>query len=360
MSKPTRRLSSPFLAGVTAVALLTCWATPAPALAMQAAGGKASVLSLEGDDPAKAAGLSKALQSEFTRRGFAGGREMSLAELKLTMGCDEPPSAACLASGGKTLGVDRMAYGTLTKKGAGYTLNINVMEVGSATVSQSVSVELGADALAEASLAATAKDIGVKVLGPEAALPPPDVVTGPVEGPKVDDSPPPGKQSNYIWGKYKAPTWKKAAVGASAALTVVGLGVAIGTFMQIRKDGPLKKDLVAAGLASLEDDKPSNDVDPNTPDDLCLRASTPPPGGAEGTVTNANMTSICNKAETLAKVSTAGWIATGVFLGATIVFTTLLFVHKRGPTATALQRRGFSMGMAPGRGGVMVGTQFKF
>ena len=46
--------------------------------------------------------------------------------------------------------------------------------------------------------------------------------------------------------------------------------------------------------------------------------------------------------------------------GATIVFTTLLFVHKRGPTAAALQRRGFSMGMAPGRGGVMVGTQFKF
>lgn len=360
MTKPTRRLSSPLLAGMTAAALVTCWLTPTPAVAaaLQGASAKASVLSLEGDDPAKAAGLSKALQSEFTRRGFTGGREMSLAELKLTMGCDEPPTAACLASGGKTLGVDRMAYGTLTKKGAGYALNINVMEVGSATVSQSVSVELGADALAEASLSATAKDIAVKVLGPEAVEPPP--VVGPVEGPKVDDSPPPGKQGKYIWGKYDAPTWKKAGLGASAALTVVGLGVALGTYLQIRPGGPLKQDLVAAGNASLDDNKKSNDVDPNTPDDLCQRARETPAGGAEGTVTNKDMAAICNKGDTLAKVSTAGWIATGVFLGATLVFTTLLFVHKRGPTTEAMRRRGFSMGMAPSRGGFVVGTQFKF
>jgi hypothetical protein len=359
MTKPTRRLSSPFLAGVTAAALVTCWLTPTPAVAaaLQGASAKASVLSLEGDDPAKAVGLSKALQSEFTRRGFSGGREMSLAELKLTMGCDEPPSAACLASGGKTLGVDRMAYGTLTKKGAGYTLNINVMEVGSATVSQSVSVELSADALADVSLAATAKDVGVKVLGPEAAVPPP--VVGPVEGPKVEDSPPPDKQGKYIWGKYDAPTWKKAGLGASAALTVVGLGVAIGTYIQIRPEGPIKKELIAAGRASLDDDKKSNDINPNTPDDLCDRARTPP-GENPDEVTNKDMAIICNKGDALAKVSTVGWIATGVFLGATLVFTTLLFVHKRGPNTMALQRRGFSMGMAPNRGGFVVGTQFKF
>ena len=42
------------------------------------------------------ASLSKALQSEFTRRGFTGGRDMSLAELKLTMGCDEPPAPMCV------------------------------------------------------------------------------------------------------------------------------------------------------------------------------------------------------------------------------------------------------------------------
>jgi hypothetical protein len=72
------------------------------------------------------------------------------------------------------------------------------------------------------------------------------------------------------------------------------------------------------------------------------------------------MAIICNKGDALAKVSTVGWIATGVFLGATLVFTTLLFVHKRGPNTMALQRRGFSMGMAPNRGGFVVGTQFKF
>lgn len=362
MSKPMRRLSSPLLVSVTAAALLTCWATPTPAVAaaMQAAGGKASVLSLEGDDPAKATALSKALQSEFTRRGFSGGREMSLAELKLTMGCDEPPSAACLSSGGKTLGIDRMAYGMLTKKGAGYTLIVNVMEVNSATVSQSVNMELGADALAEGALAATAKDIVVKVLGPEAVAPPPDPNTGPVEGPQVDNSPPPGKQSKYVWGKYDAPTWKKAGLGASAALAVIGIGVGIGTFLPIRKGGSLKQDLVAAGEASLKDDKPSNDVDPNTPDDLCQRANETPPGGEDGTVTNSDMASICNKAATLAKVSTASWIVGGVALASTLVFTTLLFVHKRSPTAAALQRRGFAVGVSPSRGGAMVGTQFRF
>lgn len=361
MSKPTRRLSSPLLAGVTALALLTSGLAPQAAAAQAAAGAKASVLSLEGDDSAKAASLSKALSTEFTRRGFSGGRDMSLAELKLTMGCDEPPSAACLASGGKTLGVDRMAYGTLTKKGAGYTLNLNVMEVGSATVSQSVSVELGADALAEANLAATAKDIGVKVLGPEPVAPPPGPTTGPTEGPTEDVGPAPaGKQGKWVWGKYKAPTWKKAALGASIALTVVGFGVAIGTYMQIRPNGPLKDELIAAAKKSREDDKESNDVNENTSDDLCGLARKMPAGGDPGTVTNADITQICNRGDNLAKVSTAGWIVTGVFLGATLVFTTLLFVHKRNPAVEAMQRRGFTVGMAPGRGGFMVGTGFRF
>jgi hypothetical protein len=362
MSKPTRRLSSSLLAGVTAATLFVGGLTPSPAHAQAAA--KASVLSLEGDDAAKAASLSKALQSEFTRRGFTGGRDMSLAELKLTMGCDEPPTAACLASGGKTLGVDRMAYGTLTKgKGGGFTLNLNVMEVGSATVSQAVSVELTAAQLADGAVAATAKDVVVKVLGPEAETPPPGepvVGGGPVEGPQVEDTPPPGKQGKWVWGKYDAPVWKKAGLGASAALTVVSLGLALGTYMQIRPGGPLKKDLIAAADASLEDEKPSNDINKMTGDDLCVLAREMPAGGAEGTVTNKSLTEICNKADRLATVSTVGWIATGVFLGATIVFTTLLFVHKRNPTAAALQRRGFSFGVTPGRGGFMAGTSFRF
>jgi hypothetical protein len=252
-----------------------------------------------------------------------------------------------------------MAYGTLTKKGAGYTLNLNVMEVGSATVSQSVSVELGADALADAALAATAKDIGVKVLGPEPVAPPPGPETGPDTGPETGPVQP-EKDRKWVWGKYKAPTWKKAALGASAALTIVGFGVALGTYLQIRPGGPLKQDLIAAAKASREDDKPANDINENTSEDLCVLARKMPQGGDPGTVTNGDMTSICNKADTLAKVSTAGWIVTGVFLGATLVFTTLLFVHKRNPTLDAMHRRGFSVGMSPGRGGFMVGTQFRF
>jgi hypothetical protein len=96
------------------------------------------VLTLEGDDPPRTNALSKALQTEFAARGVGGGRDMSLSELKLTMGCDEPPSVACLSGGGKTLGVERMIYGTLTKtRGGAYTLNLSLMDVASSSVRRS-------------------------------------------------------------------------------------------------------------------------------------------------------------------------------------------------------------------------------
>jgi hypothetical protein len=98
---------------------------------------------------------------------------MSLAELKLTMGCDEPPSAACLASGGKTLGVDRMIYGTLTQDpGAG--LRAEPERDGCRQLHgavRSVNAELSADALADGAVQATAKDLVLQVLGPVEVAP---------------------------------------------------------------------------------------------------------------------------------------------------------------------------------------------
>ncbi len=349
MSKPTRRLTSSLIAGATALSLLTGWVTPVQAAP---AGGKASVLALEGDDPGKSQALSKALQSEFAARGVGGGRDMSLAELKLTMGCDEPPSAACLGSGGKTLGVERMVYGSLTRtKSGGYALNLNLMDVSSATVQQSVNAELGADALSPAQVQATAKDLVTQVLGPEQApepeaAPPPVVEEGPKEQPR-----------KWVWGKYDAPKWKKAGLAASAVLTVASLGVAIGTYMMIRPGGKLKKDLVAAANASFDDNKTSNDISPYSDKDLCVEARSQVAGG----VKNGEMTKICNKADGLATAATAGFIATGIFAASTIVFTTLLFVHKNKPGVARLQKHGLSLGAMPLRsGGAMVGGVVRF
>jgi hypothetical protein len=349
MSKPTRRLSSSLVAGATALALTIGWVNPVLAAP---AGGKASVLTLEGDDPPRVQALSKALQSEFAARGVGGGREMSLAELKLTMGCDEPPSAACLGSGGKTLGVDRMVYGSLSKtKAGGYALQLSVMDIATSTVQQNVNTELGADAVSDANVQTTARDLVTQVLGPEKKDVP--VVAPP---PEVKEEPKPA-DNKLVWGKYDAPKWKKAGLAASAALTVVSLGVAIGTYMAIRPGGKLKKDLIQAAKDSETDKSGTNDISPYTDQDLCDQARQQVSGG----VKNGEMTKICNKADGLASAATAGFIATGIFAASTIVFTTLLFVHKNKPGVAKLQKHGLTLGAMPLRsGGAIVGGVVRF
>ncbi len=352
MSKPMR-MSSSLLAVVTSVALMTGAVAPAHA----APAGKASVLTLEGDDPAKTSGLSKALQSEFAARGVGGGRDMSLAELKLTMGCDEPPSVACLSGGGKTLGVDRMIYGTLTKtRGGAYSLNLSLMNVSTATVEKIVNAELAEGALAAGTVQNTATDLVTQMLGPvESATPEvvpdgPAPEAGPVTGPK--------ENGKLVWGKYDAPVWKKAALGASAGLLVVSLAVGIGTWVQIKPNGKLYKDLVAAGEKSLGDDgSGTNNVTPYMKGDMCADARQAVKGG----VKNGEMTKICNKADGLASAATGAFVATGVFAAATVVFATLLFVHKNKPGVARLQRHNVTMGMAPMRGGgAMFGGSLRF
>jgi len=355
MSKPMRRMSSSLLAVATSVALLTGAVAPAHA----APAGKASVLTLEGDDAPRTSALSKALQSEFAARGIGGGRDMSLAELKLTMGCDEPPSVACLSGGGKSLGVERMIYGTLTKtRGGAYSLNLSLMDVGSATVQKIVNAELSAGALAEGAVQATATDLVTQMLGPVETAPAEVVPAGPAQPETAQpETQPQDSSGKLVWGRYDAPGWKKAAVGASAGLLVVSVAVGIGTYMQIRPNGKLYKDLVAAGEDSLVDKSTTNNVNPNMDGDMCAAARKSLGGG----VVNGEMAKICNKADGLATTATAAFIATGVFAAATVAFTTLLFVHKNKPGVARLQRHGVTMGMAPLRGGgAMLGGSLRF
>ena len=174
--------------------------------------------------------------------------------------------------------------------------------------------------------------------------------------PKAEEEPKPA-DNKLVWGKYDAPKWKKAGLAASAALTVVSLGVAIGTYMAIRPGGKLKKDLIQAAKDSETDKSGTNDISPYTDQDLCAQARTPVSGG----VKNGEMTKICNKADGLATAATAGFIATGIFAASTVVFTTLLFVHKNKPGVAKLQKHGLTLGAMPLRsGGAIVGGVVRF
>ena len=332
-------------AALTALAL-SLSLLPAPAVAAPA--GKGSVLTLEGDDPIKAVGLTKALQAEFAARGVGGGREMSLSELKLTMGCDEPPSPRCLADGGKTLGVDTMIYGSLNKSKTGHIITLNLLETGTANIAKVATAEYPAGALDQGNVQATAKDLVNRVLGPETVEPEPE----PVKTEPEPEPQPEAKSSKLVWGRYDdVPGWKKGGLYASAGLAVVSFGAALGLFLSWRKPGgPVYKKMYDLAKATHDDSDPNNDVT-YWDGDICQNAV----GKSDAVVAQ------CDKGKTLAGATTGLLVAGGIFTVATVAFTTLMFVHREKPGLAKLRQRGFNLGAAPTlSGGFLVGGGLRF
>jgi len=376
MSMFSSRLRSSALAGLTAVAmtsgaLLPVQTANAAGIAFgamsaytttNAALGGGSVLGLEGDDEAAAASLTAALRREFAARGVGGGKEMSTLELKLTMGCEEPPPPGCMAEGGRTLGVSQMIYGSVVKAGDSYTVDLTFLDVDGGAVKETLKTPLSADAFGEGVIDQTAKDLVNQMLGaepepePEPAVASPAVPGPVVHEPTVDDG------GGLVWGRHDAARWKKIGLVTSGALAVVSIGAAVATSLMIRRDGPVYNDLIDAAKGSLEDDTPGNDINPNTMQDLCDVARTAPPGEM-GTVTNKPVAEVCRRGDTLATVATASWVGAGIFAASTIAFTTLLFVHKEkkdGATAK-LRAHGAAVGVSPmSHGGAMVGGRWSF
>lgn len=326
---------------------------------------KTTFLGVEGEGD-KVQALGDALRWELGQRGRDDGRTMSLAELELTMGCGDD-DIGCYAQGGQSLGSEELVYGTLTKAGAGWKVQLTTIDVAKGEVSRSVSRDLTDKDLSESAVAATATSLLndlYEVAATDADKPPEegpgDVPPPPEEG--VDDLDEPEKQGGLIWGPYSPrPKWKLVGLGVMGGLTVAALGTAIGTTVAIGNNGPIRKDLLAAAADSLTDDKPSNDIDPNSSGDLCQLARTPPDPSRPSEVTNASVTKVCIKADNVATAATISWVATGVFAVATVAFTVLLFVHKDKPAATAMRKRNVRFGAAPmAGGGVMAGGGMKF
>ena len=345
----------------------------------------ASVLGLESDDPKAGVALTEALRKAFAKRGLSGGDTMSLVEVRLTMGCnnDEP---ACLAEGGKTLGVEKLVYGYLRETDVDkFQLEIIILDVASAQPDAQDSIGIAQDELAPGQIDATAQRVVNELFPEETAIEPvPTPRTVPGEEPDdngevVEDQPP--REGKYWFGRDKnSPTWKKAGLGVGVALTVVGIvGIAFGFRAKQASEqrGPLYDKIVQAAINSTMDDVNDgmtmiganglpapgsipNDVPNQNNVELCRVARHRPNANSEA-VWNADVATLCRRGDTYATLGTVGWVAAGVGLGLTLTFTALLLIHnKEKNPKSAWNRHELRLGATPARGGASLGSSFRF
>ncbi len=359
--RPLSRLTASVAAAALSVGLLT--ATPGVAWADD----KTTFLGLEGEgDPVTT--LSDALRWDLNQRGRDDGNTMTLAELKLTMGCGDN-DLSCLAQGGQALGSQEFVFGSMRKNGSSWTIKLQSLDVATGELNNSVEREVPAAALSEEALGKTAASLIDELyeLAPAPEVTPGgegEIGDGGKTGDQTDNGTDdhPSSSGALIWGSYSPrPTWKYVGVGVSGALTVAALGTAIGTTIAIGPDGSIHERILTAAEDSLLDDKPSNDVDPHTEGDLCTLAKRVPDPNKPNEVANGTITELCYKADHLATTATISWVATGVFAASTVLFTTLLFVHKDKRAVAKLIDHDLGIGGAPLRdGGFVLGGSLKF
>lgn len=365
-------LSASLVASATTVPTQASARTPVSALALVGVEEPAAVLGLDGSDEAAAKNLTDELRRAFGRRGLGGSEELSLAEVRLTMGC-EGDDPACLSEAGKSIGVENLIFGTLEPSGKEYKLTLNILNVPGAVTETTTTRPVTKEQLAPGNIEQTANEI-VESLFPKEdesvdAPPPPVLEEDPQPYTEPRDEP---SKSGLIWGPYKPrPKWKWAGFGVGIGLTVIGVAGAATTGVMLNNS--LRDDVFQAAEDSLTDCQvdgvkvpcespgdtpfPDNDVDPNMEGDLCAagRATEdangdPYPGGA---VRNAAVADACTRADVAQDLNVASFAVLGVGAAVTLVFTTLLFVHKENPSTKAMRRRDIQVGASPVRGGGM-------
>jgi hypothetical protein len=358
------------LVGATVATSVPAGAAPLPLLRLAPDEAPASVLGLDGDGKegnAAARDLTNALRKAFANRGLSGGEEISLEEMRLTMGCDND-EVACLAEGGKTLGVRRLVFGYLKPSGGAFQLDIQILDVEGGQLEAQASITVSKAELAAGEIDTKAAAI-VNELMPahttDSDLPPrpkPLPETGDPEVEEEQEQPPPPKEKgNLYFGLEKpTPTWKWAGFGTALGLTVIASGVTIGMGVWLTTNSSsfgFRQKLLETAGKSLTDGNPNNDVDPMSDDNLCEAAEEIPlnPDGSlvgePGQVRNGKMAKLCRDADQVQKAQLAAGIGTAIFGLTTLVFTGLLVIHKRKPAANAMLRHRVRLGVAPTREG---------
>lgn len=341
----------------------------------------AAVLGLDAGDSPHGEALTDALRRAFARRGLSGGTETTFVQLRQSLGCggDDP---SCLRGGGSMLGARRLIYGQLSSDGAGaWTLDLTLLEVETERVT-TTGTRLGPDDLEPERIDATAERLAEALVPevsaspvhvprptvrePEPAInaPPPPAPEPATEAPApqlADDDPVP-RQRGLEFGLHRPmPTWKWVGLGTSAGVFVVSLGSTIGMGVWLTSPNGFRADLLEAAAASLQDDNPSNDIDPNASAgiDLCELASEQPvdPGGQPlspgSSIRNRAVFQVCRQGSIVRTAMLGTAVVAAISGVSTVVFTTLLFVRpRRSNGASAWRSHRLQLGVDPTRRGL--------
>lgn len=335
--------------------------TPSTFLRLAPDEAPASVLGLDGGDANVNAKLTAALRKAFANRGLSGGEEISLEEMRLTMGCAND-EVACLAEGGKTLGVRRLVFGYLRPgSGGGVELDIQILDVTSGQLEAQTSVAISKAELAPSKIDAKATAIVSKLMpanSSESDLPPrpdplpeTDIEPEPeLEEPEKEKKP---RDGALYWGlEDPTPRWKWAAFGTSLGVTVAMAGLTIGTGVWITAADKarfgFRQRLLAAAESSLREDDPFNRVDPEMSGDLCGYNSTDDDGNPlSAGVRHEGVGRACTLGKDAERNLPIFGAVTAVAGVTTLAFLGVLLIHKRKPVADAMLRHGVRLGVAP-------------
>jgi hypothetical protein len=278
---------------------------------------RTDLFALDGDREA-AGRLQVALHDELRGRSLTGAEIASITELRLAMGC-KPGEIDCLARGGRAMGLDRMIVGAVAKTDAGYDVELTLVDAKAGEMLQEIHMPIATASLAADAIDATAVDL-VDALFPGTNTPP-VFTAAPMESVAPADVQPPIVTHSV---RDPRPRWMWVGFGASAGVTAVFAAATIGTAVHLKVG--LRKDLLAAVDESGADGNPDNDISPGEVD-FCAAARRSPQ--QDGNVTNAKVTRICNKADSLLVVRNTTLGFTVVGLASTVVFSILLAVNPK-------------------------------
>lgn len=368
----------------------------------------ACVLGLDGSgikDSSATHNLTLALRKAFANRGLSGGEEITLEEMRLTMGCSND-EVACLAEGGKTLGVRRLVFGYLRKASGGYELDLQILDVDTGRLEAQGTVSVTKSDLSSANIDAKAAAIVNELMPAEQTdsdLPPrpdplPDTSTDP--DPDPDPEEPRKPKEGGIWFGIEKPTpkWKWAAFGTSLGITLAAAGTTIVTGVWLTAPDSasfgFRPKLIETGrstaiegvadpgtLATRDDNNGAffevnpDDLPPYV--DIChyntheytkssgnvYTAGDPLVLNGEDRSRNGEVAKVCTSGQDIRKLQIASGVTAAVFGVATLAFLGVLLLHKRKPATEAMRRRGFRLGVAPrldGQRGMSVSGGLRF
>ena len=312
--------------------------------------GTVAVLGLDAEDLAVGARMTGALRRAVEASGLTLGGTATLSEVRLIGGCADN-SEECLVSGALGVSGDQLLYGAVISRDDGSALlELSLLDVGQAQVIASARLPLHARALDADTVdetAAEALSMVISLPGPE-----PEAEPEPEPAPIVEESPNKSAKDkgDLIWGAYAPrPLWKKALLGGSIGVTVLG---ALGAALALGSVPAAEEEARNAAEESIGTDV---EVDPDQgARNICNQAlHVPDPVNQPGDVYNAAVGEPCRRGRFRVRLGTGMIVVGSLGLIGTALGTTLFFV-RRAPARNAR----IAPEISPGYAGVNLRARF--